>query len=98
MGKLSGKGNYERPGREQLHPNVIRLNKNGVPIDARETTMPQHENVEVISWRQWLTRHGHNQRVELAKTVLSQACLVVHPMPPNADVAIIRTWGTDISS
>ena len=91
----SGKGNLERPAEKQLPPNAIRLDQHGVPIDASETALPQRQNVEVINWTQWLAAHGHSQQVELAKTVLYQACLVVHPMLPNADVAILRKGETD---
>ena len=50
----------------------------------------------MINWTQWLTGHGSSQRFELAKTVLSQACLVVHPELPNADLAILRVGGKHI--
>ena len=80
----SGKGQ-----REQLAPKVIRLDDHGIPIEARETTLPQRQHdVKVTNFTEWLTGHGHSQQVELAKTVLSQACLVVHPELPNADVAM----------
>ena len=88
----SGKGQ-----REELAPKVIRLDHHGIPIEARETTLPQRQNnVKVIDWTQWLRGLGKCQQVELAKTVLSQACLVVHPSIPNADVAILEVGGKQI--
>ena len=87
----SGKGQ-----REELAPKVIRLDDHGIPIEARETTLPGRRDVKVIDWTQWLRGRGQNQHLELAKTVLSQACLVVHPSIPNADVAILEVGGKQI--
>ena len=87
----SGKGQ-----REELAPKVIRLDDHGIPIEARETTLPGRRDVKVIDWTQWLRGRGHSQQFELAKTVLSQACLVVHPSIPNADVAILEVGGKQI--
>ena len=74
----------------------MRLDDAGIPIEARETTLPGRRDVKVVDWTQWVRGRGQNQHLELAKTVLSQACLVVHPSIPNADVAILEVGGKQI--
>ena len=74
----------------------MRLDDDGIPIEARETTLPGRRDVKVIDWTQWVRGRGQNQHLELAKAVLSQACLVVHPSIPNADVAILEVGGKQI--
>ena len=91
------RGNQHIPGNQQeLAPKVMRLDDAGIPIEARETTLPGRRDVKVIDWTQWVRGRGQNQHLELAKTVLSQACLVVHPSIPNADVAILEVGGKQI--
>ena len=93
--KGEGSGNWKR---EELAPKVMRLDNHGIPIEARETMIDRRANnsVNVIDWTQWLRGHGKCQQFELAKTVFSQACLVVHPELPNADVAILEIGGKQI--
>ena len=100
--KAEGRGSWggvrvgSQGQREELAPKVMRLDDDGIPIEARETTLPGRRDVKVIDWTQWLRGRGHSQQFELAKTVLSQACLVVHPSIPNADVAILEVGGRQI--
>ena len=93
------RGGSGRPkvSEQELAPKAIRLDDNGIPMEARETTLARVQNdVKVIDWTEWLRRRGHSQKFELARTALSQACLVVHPELPNADVAILEMGGKKI--